>query len=538
MKRPSFLASALTALFFCLVAGSLLLTVATPASALDAEEILDDPELESRARGLSLQLRCLVCQNQSIDDSDADLARDLRREVRTQLLNGKSDDDILTDLRNRYGDYILLEPPITRSTYLLWLAPWLIIVMALGLFWMYRRTPASPSPPLRDDEDRLAAMSEENTPLSNSPHLLMGSVALGSLILIVSIGIYSLTGRPDLASQPLADRGDELAAAQAQSEERTQAVDDELEAARQEVAKTPGSVEAYLRLGMAAAQAGAFDEEIEALETALSLTDGNLVITSMLAEALSRQANGLVTLPARELVARVLKEDPEEPRALFISGLAAFQDEAYGTALAFWVKLEGLSTPDAPWSGMLRRNIEQAAEAGGLPLPPPPAQTAQSLSPDIAEQIMELSEEEQTEMILSMVASLEDRLAENTDDAEGWERLILSRRSLDDEEGLMRALFGAADIFQDDANIQRAAIEEMLKRDLGSEYLQQGKQALTRLRQLRPEGLEVLFFSGHFARIEGQPEEAASYWRALIDQLPPGSEFADQLSRQIDELRP
>ena len=80
----------------------------TPAYAITAEEMLANPVLEERARNLSKQLRCLVCQNQSIDDSDADLARDLRREVRSQIAAGTSDGAIIDQLRAKYGDYVLL----------------------------------------------------------------------------------------------------------------------------------------------------------------------------------------------------------------------------------------------------------------------------------------------------------------------------------------------------------------------------------------------------------------------------------------------
>ena len=95
----------------------------TPTTAITPEEILNDPALEERARTLSKQLRCLVCQNQSIDDSDADLARDLRSEVRGQIIAGKSDAIIIDQLRQKYGDYVLLNPPIGQKTLFLWLAP-------------------------------------------------------------------------------------------------------------------------------------------------------------------------------------------------------------------------------------------------------------------------------------------------------------------------------------------------------------------------------------------------------------------------------
>ena len=115
---------------------------APPLYAISPEEQLSDPVLEERARALSGQLRCLVCQNQSIEDSDAELAVDLRYEVRRQLVEGKSDAVILDGLRNRYGDYILLNPPVTATTYLLWGAPILIVLFGCGLLWVYRRSSA------------------------------------------------------------------------------------------------------------------------------------------------------------------------------------------------------------------------------------------------------------------------------------------------------------------------------------------------------------------------------------------------------------
>ena len=111
----------------------------TPARAITAEEMLANPVLEERARNLSKQLRCLVCQNQSIDDSDADLARDLRREVRSQIAAGTSDDAIIGQLRAKYGDYVLLNPPLDRATLFLWLSPLGFIILGGLIVMMARR---------------------------------------------------------------------------------------------------------------------------------------------------------------------------------------------------------------------------------------------------------------------------------------------------------------------------------------------------------------------------------------------------------------
>lgn len=128
-----------------------------PAVAVQPGEILADPALEKRARELSAELRCLVCQNQSIDDSNAPLARDLRLVVRERLVAGDSDEQVMTYLVQRYGEFILLRPPLRAGTVILWISP--ALALAAGLLWLvvaWRRrnrlaVPAS-TPPLTDEE--------------------------------------------------------------------------------------------------------------------------------------------------------------------------------------------------------------------------------------------------------------------------------------------------------------------------------------------------------------------------------------------------
>lgn len=108
----------------------LFLCLALPASAVTPAEILADAKLEARARALSSHLRCMVCQNQSIDDSDAELAGDLRKIVREHLVAGQSDAEIMKYLVARYGDFILLQPPFKIGTWLLWGTP--VLALLLG----------------------------------------------------------------------------------------------------------------------------------------------------------------------------------------------------------------------------------------------------------------------------------------------------------------------------------------------------------------------------------------------------------------------
>jgi cytochrome c-type biogenesis protein CcmH len=138
-----------------------------PALAVQPDEILADQALEARARGLSKELRCMVCQNQSIDDSDAPLARDLRVLVRERLQAGDSDRQVIDFLVARYGEFVLLKPRFSSHTALLWLGP--IGILLIGVFAVvlaarrYRRragTPSGPSEPVELSPREAAQLAE------------------------------------------------------------------------------------------------------------------------------------------------------------------------------------------------------------------------------------------------------------------------------------------------------------------------------------------------------------------------------------------
>ncbi|MFP5516697.1 MAG: cytochrome c-type biogenesis protein [Alphaproteobacteria bacterium] len=122
-----------------LLALSVIVSALTPALAVQPEEVLPDPALESRARAISQELRCLVCQNQSIDDSNAPLARDLRVLVRDRLQAGDSDAKVMEYVTDRYGDYVLLRPPFKATTLVLWIGPFAVLLVgAIGTFLFLR----------------------------------------------------------------------------------------------------------------------------------------------------------------------------------------------------------------------------------------------------------------------------------------------------------------------------------------------------------------------------------------------------------------
>src|SRR5689334_2255801 len=152
-----------------LLAIALLLTLAPSASfAVRPDEMLKDPVLEARARNLSEELRCMVCQNQSIDDSEAPLAHDLRVLVRQRLEAGDSDRQVLDFLVSRYGDFVLLKPPFKAETLLLWGLPPLALLAGLGalILMAKRRKAVAPEPAAlsREEEAKLATLVQSGGP--------------------------------------------------------------------------------------------------------------------------------------------------------------------------------------------------------------------------------------------------------------------------------------------------------------------------------------------------------------------------------------
>jgi cytochrome c-type biogenesis protein CcmH len=150
------------------LAAAALFLVATTLSALavQPDEVLKDPALEARARELSADLRCLVCQNQSIDDSEAPLARDLRLLIRERLTAGDSDEKVIGFIVGRYGEFVLLRPRFETKTILLWAGPFaLLILAALFLLAHRQRRAAEEETPLSGEEKAVLDQALERDPV-------------------------------------------------------------------------------------------------------------------------------------------------------------------------------------------------------------------------------------------------------------------------------------------------------------------------------------------------------------------------------------
>lgn len=145
----------------------LLALVAAPVWAVMPDEMLKDAGLEARARVISQELRCVVCQNQSIDDSDAPLARDLRIVVREQLVMGRSDAEVMDYVTQRYGNFVLLRPPVEPATWALWLGPFAVLLIGAAGLWAWgrqRRVVTDAAPLSAAELAEMDALSQDEAP--------------------------------------------------------------------------------------------------------------------------------------------------------------------------------------------------------------------------------------------------------------------------------------------------------------------------------------------------------------------------------------
>ena len=386
-----------------------------------------------------------------------------------------------------------------------------------------------------DIDRRLLGLSQQvaQASASSPKDQTLTRLAVG-LAIILPLGaalIYATLGRPDLRDNPLVDRAAEIASRSETITATKKNLAQNLARAQAATVTTPDDIESWLKLAEAAASVNDSATEIRALRMARQLTNDDPSVLSLLAEALSRAADGQVTVPARDLIDTVLATDPDEPRALFLSGLAAFQDGDYQAAVTRWQRLLSISTADAPWLPIVRANIAQAAEAGGIALPPANGPDADSIAA-----AADMTAKDRQAMILSMVESLRDRLDETPDDTEGWLRLARAYDVLGDRAAAFTALARAADSAPDDASLAYQFLERTIGIELSATQLSMAQTVIARLAENDTSGPQYLFFRGHIAKLSGDPDTARSVWTDLLGTMPAESEMAAALAAEIAKL--
>ncbi|WP_438996372.1 cytochrome c-type biogenesis protein CcmH [Candidatus Puniceispirillum sp.] len=340
------------------------------AWAITVEERLDDPAMEMRARTIGRELRCLVCQNQSIDDSDAELAVDLRKLVRQRLVAGDTDAEVIAFIRERYGDFVLFKPPVSSSTWLLWGAPIIALGLGLIIILMARRKP-SPETIISSATSSATSSAPTTTKVSESESVDVSvsvgakptarftpiMLIMGAGVIALVLGIYAILGRPDLPDQPLAARQTDIAKERSDLKQMRAASIDALQKAQEATEANPDDIANWLNLADKASVLNDYETELFALGMALEIAPNSTPLMAIQAEAMVRAAEGQVTLPVRERLASILERDPTQPRALFLTGLAAYQDGRKDLALDVWQQLLDALPEDAPALPMLKAQI-------------------------------------------------------------------------------------------------------------------------------------------------------------------------------------
>ena len=357
------------------------------------------------------------------------------------------------------------------------------------------------------------------------------SVGLAVILPIGAVLIYADLGRPDLADKPLIGRTAEIASRKETINASSENLSQNLARAQAATLSKPDHIESWLKLAEAAAAVNDSATEIRALRMARQLTNDDPSILSLLAEAVSRAADGQVTVPARDLIDKILTSKPDEPRALFLWGLAAFQDGDYQSAITRWQTLLSISAANAPWLPIVHDNINQAAEAGGILLSPgiSPDENSIAATSDMAATNRDV-------MILSMVERLHDRLNTTPDDTEGWLRLASAYDVLGDVDAAFAALANAADSAPGDMPLAYQFLERTIGLEMSPEQISMARTTLTRLGENGATGPQYLFFKGHMARVTGDIDTARIVWTKLLHTMPAGSEIAGALTAEIAKL--
>ncbi len=317
------------------------------AHALGPDEPMKDPVLETRARSISKELRCVVCQNQSIDESNADLAQAMRGLVRERLLMGDSDAEVIGALEARYGDFVRLMPPFKATTALLWAAPALLLVLGL-LAWRraFRRKAAL-------EPVAAAAPGPEDEAQAGTGVL----AAAAGAVVILATGAYLLLGHPGTPDQPVQPRLAERLGVSEAAIAEMQTMAEQIEA---RLAEAPDDARAWLMLGRAERYLGRHAEAIAALRRAIQLGEADGEVYGDLGESLAFR-DRKITPEAADAFAEAVRLDPAEPRAAFFLGLQRAEAGEIAAAEQIWRAAAVAQPEGSAWAKRLAGQADRAA---------------------------------------------------------------------------------------------------------------------------------------------------------------------------------
>ncbi|MGJ7506219.1 cytochrome c-type biogenesis protein CcmH [Variovorax sp. GT1P44] len=327
----------------------------------EALPLAPNPVLEASVMEIAGELRCLVCQNETIAASQSALAADLRAQIARMLEEGQSRAQILDFMVDRYGEFVRFRPAFEARTLLLWLGPFALLGATLCFIAVGRRRRAPGAS--RDGEVEVAAQAKFD-PADPLPHLSRSAVAwLSAGVAVFSIGVYARLGNLDaLAAAP--EQAASAAPAESAQALEAEAMLDGM-AARMEQQRA-GSVDAagWAMLARSYAATGRFENASRAFERALALQPDDAQLLADSADVLTMLNGRRSGAKAASLIARALEIDPDNLKALALAGSDAMDRHAVDEATAYWSKARQLTAPGA-FADSMDANLNSARTASG-----------------------------------------------------------------------------------------------------------------------------------------------------------------------------
>ncbi|GJG97280.1 cytochrome c-type biogenesis protein CcmH [Cupriavidus pauculus] len=321
---------------------------------------LSDAELDARVHSLSQQLRCLVCQNQTLADSNAELAVDLRRQIRTQLAQGASDSAIKDYLVQRYGDFVLYDPPFKPSTWLLWLGPFVLLV---GIVWYLRRRGRSgnalPSPPASLPQGGREAQDSGEKARLGAPRSRWTTAILSLALPPAAALLYLHLGTPAAVIQGT-DTHSLSGDAHAPDISQIETMVDQL---ARRLQTNPQDANGWSMLARSYTVLERFDDAAAAYARAVALAPDVSALHADYADVLASLNNGSLEGPAMEQIKAALAADPDDPKGLALAASAAAERGDTAGAIGYWQRLYRLLPPDSQTAARVAANLAAAQGA-------------------------------------------------------------------------------------------------------------------------------------------------------------------------------
>ena len=302
--------------------------------------------------------------------------------------------------------------------------------------------------------------------------------------------------------------------------------------------QNPKNLDVLLELARTASQLNKTDIEISSLKKILSIKNSTK-LKSLLAQAYIRKADGQVTSKAQKLINEALTEDPLDPGANFLNGLAQSQIGNEMLAFEIWTELYKRTGENDAWKKDLENNIKSAAKNLGIS-----KKTLENKLKDnvltnngLTKEILNLNEKEQNLRINQMVEQLADRLKDNKNDFEGWVRLYQSYKVLGSNEKALKALRDATKLNPKNINLKQMLLRELLPTNKKLVFSKETNKLVDDILVLDPNNVDGLFFSGFAAYNKGEKKKAITYWDLLLKQLPKDSLMSKEINKRIRLLQ-